>query len=101
MKVTADKIAVEPYSETTTTIGGIVIPENAHRAIRSGRVKCVGPSEDKEISIGDKVYYQAAAAVELEVDGVTLAILDVHNVLAIEEWTRAKGKKWSDGQPTP
>lgn len=85
MRVTDDKIAVTPCDDSVTTIGGIVIPENTHRAIRKGIVKTVGPSENPRIIVGDVVYYQAAAAVELEVNGETLAVLHQQDVLVYEE----------------
>ena len=84
MKEPTDMIVVVPNTESITTIGGIVIPENTHRAIRRGVVEDVGPSKAPDVGLGDTVYYQAAAAVEFEVKGKTIAVLHANNILLIE-----------------
>jgi len=90
----ADQVIVRPIVESTTTPGGIVLPDMAKEKPTRGEIVAVGPGcrapdgtrVELDAKVGDVVIYSKYAGVELEVEKQALVILKAKDLLvAIRE----------------
>ena len=82
-KPTDDRILVEPNEVSTTTPGGIVIPDRAKGVPQRGTVLAVGDGRalpdggrmPVAVGVGDEVIFAEYAGTQLEIDGVKVLVI--------------------------
>ena len=86
----ADRVVVRALEESETMRGGLYIPDTAKEKPQQGEIVAVGPGrfEDgkrvpMDVKAGDKVLYGKYSGTEVTVDGESLLILSVSDVLAV------------------
>lgn len=76
------RILVERVEETKTTASGIIIPDNAKEKPLSGKVLAVS-SEVENVKVGESVVFGKYAGTEVTLEGKTLLVLNLDDVLGI------------------
>lgn len=76
------RILVERVEETKTTASGIIIPDNAKEKPLSGKVLAVS-SEVENVKVGESVVFGKYAGTEVALEGKTLLVLNLDDVLGI------------------
>jgi len=82
----ADRVLVEPVAAETTTISGIIIPDNAKEKPQKGTVVAVGNGKKDEpltVNVGDTVLYGKYGGTELKLEGKDFLIMRESEILAI------------------
>ncbi len=88
-----DRVVVEVVEEKERIQGGIVLPETASEKPTEGKVLEVGPGKLNDdgarvpmpVKVGDTVIYGKWSGMDIEIDGKTLKILSVSDILAVRE----------------
>jgi chaperonin GroES len=86
-----DKVIIKVAQSEETTAGGLFIPDYASSAPDQGVVVAAGPGRVNEfgafipnnVSVGDKVLYNARAAQRIELDGEEYLVFLSEHILAI------------------
>ncbi|KEA45570.1 co-chaperone GroES [Campylobacter mucosalis] len=76
------RVLVERVEETKTTASGIIIPDNAKEKPLSGKVLAVS-SEVENVKVGESVVFGKYAGTEITLDGKTLLVLNIDDVLGV------------------
>lgn len=82
----ADRVIIQPDSPETIRKSGIIIPDSAKEAARSGVVRSVGAGRDGQVMtvrVGDHVLYGKFAGSDLTVDGEELTWMRESDVVYI------------------
>jgi len=82
----ADRVLVEPFAAETTTVSGIIIPDNAKEKPQKGTVVAVGNGKKDEpltVNVGDTVLYGKYGGTELKLEGKDFLIMRESEILAI------------------
>ena len=82
----ADRVLVEPVAAETTTISGIIIPDNAKEKPQKGTVVAIGNGKKDEpltVNVGDTVLYGKYGGTELKLEGKDFLIMRESEILAI------------------
>ena len=98
-----DRILVRRIEESTTTRGGLIIPDSAKDKPQEGEVIAVGrgKSNDKgevfplAVKGGDHILFGKYAGTEIKIDGEEFLIMREEEVLGILEGTAKSAKKAS------
>jgi len=77
-----DLILVKPVEAEERTAGGLYVPEAAREKPAEGEVLAVATGVEDGITVGDRVVYKRFAGEELKVDGDTLKLVSVADLLA-------------------
>lgn len=77
-----DFILVRPVEAEEKTASGIYVPDVAREAPAQGVVLAVAAGVDNGVVVGDRVVYKRFAGEELDVDGDTLKLVAVGDLLA-------------------
>lgn len=86
------RVLIKPEEVQEKTPGGLVIPPDSldEKKPSYGKVIVLGKGKDKdgrtlkfEVKVGDMVYFKKYSPEEIEVEGESLYILDVDDILAI------------------
>jgi chaperonin GroES len=92
IKPLADRVVVKPLEEqTTTTPGGIVIPDTAKEKPQLGEVIAVGPGRISDegkiipitVKVGDHVFHSKYGGTNIKFEGDEYIILREDDILAI------------------
>lgn len=96
LKPIMDRIVVKPDDKEKESKGGIILPDDAQRRPRRGKVLAVGRGrylENGELTkmepkVGHCVWYTDFAGHKIELDGEELLVMNEADVLSIEvqEW---------------
>jgi chaperonin GroES len=86
-----DKIVVKRLEATTTTSGGIVLPDSAQEKPQQGRILSVGdgvllPDGTRakgQVSEGDRVLFSSYSGTEVSINDESLLIMREDDILAI------------------
>ena len=86
-----DKIVVKRLEATTTTSGGIVLPDSAQEKPQQGTVVAAGPGKvsdagsliEMTVKEGDKVLYGKYSGSEVAFDGTEYVIMRESDILAV------------------
>jgi chaperonin GroES len=86
-----DRIVVKRIESTTTTKGGIIIPDSAKEkpiegkvvAVGTGRVLKDGSSRPVDVKLGETVLFGKYSGTEVKLDGVEHVILREDDILAV------------------
>lgn len=99
LRPTGNRVLIVGEKEGDTSPGGIFIPNTVNNANRpsKGQVAAVGPGKvlldgavvPPAVQVGDKVLFSKRHAVDLEVRGEDVFILDADDILAIRGAARA------------
>lgn len=95
-----DRVLVSRQAETTTTKGGIIIPDTAKEKPVEGTVKAVGTgyiSEDGKVrplavKEGDTVVFNTWAGTEITIDGEKYLVMKESDIMGILDTTTTKKK---------
>jgi len=90
---TADRVLLRRMdTESETTAGGIIIPDNAQEIGDAAEVMAVGPGEPiggkpgerdpMDVSVGDTVLINRHAGTEIEAGGLTYLVVREKDILA-------------------
>ncbi len=80
----ANRVLVEREEEPTTTVSGIIIPDNAKEKPLQGKALAVGPDAKEEgINEGDTVVFGKYAGSEITLDGKEYLILTSDDILGL------------------
>ena len=80
----ANRVLVQREEEVTTTVSGIIIPDNAKEKPLEGKVLAVGPDAKEEgISEGDTVVFGKYSGSEITLDGNEYLILNSDDILGL------------------
>ena len=87
----ADRVVVEPLTETEEMRGGLYIPDTAKEKPQQGTIVAVGPGRfnddgdriPMEVKVGDKVLYGKYAGSEVSIGGNDYLIVKESDVLAV------------------
>ncbi len=80
----ANRVLVEREEEVTTTVSGIIIPDNAKEKPLQGKALAVGPDAREEgISEGDTVVFGKYSGSEITLDGKEYLILTSDEILGL------------------
>lgn len=94
LKPLGDHIIVKPLSNEEVTKAGIVLPDTVDKdrpergeviAVGPGRVLDNGSRSPMEVSVGQKVIFKKYAPEEIKIDGQTLLVINLSEVIAIIE----------------
>ncbi len=77
-----DFILVKPIEAEEKTASGLFVPESAREAPAEGKVLAVATGVENGVVVGDRVVYKRFAGEELKVDGDTLKLVSVADLLA-------------------
>jgi len=88
-----DRVVVEVVEEKERIQGGIVLPETASEKPTEGKILEVGPGKMNDdgtrvpmpVQVGDVVVYGKWSGMDVDIDGKTLKILSVSDILAVRE----------------
>ncbi|MBI21168.1 MAG: co-chaperone GroES [Chloroflexi bacterium] len=92
LKPLGDRVIIEPSEDqSSTSPGGIIIPDTAKEKPQQGKVVAVGPGRttdegkliDMPIKNGDSVIYSKYAGTEYNEDGTEYLIVRESDILAI------------------
>ncbi len=86
-----DRVLLERIESTTTTAGGIIIPDSAKDKPLEGKVVAVGPGKSntdgtiKQMNVkkNDKVLFSKYAETEVKIDGKEYILLREDDILGI------------------
>ena len=81
-KPLGDRLLVERIEEMSTTVSGIIIPDNAKDKPSQGKVVAIG-SEVEEISVGDTIVFGKYAGNEITLDSKEYLIMEQADALGI------------------
>ena len=77
-----NRVLVERVEEATTTMSGIIIPDNAKE--KPSRAKVVAVSKDVEsLANGDTVLFGQYTGSEVSLEGTKYIVLDVEDIFGI------------------
>ena len=78
------RVLIRPLEKETQTASGIILPETAKEKPQQGTVEAVGDEEEmvSGLAVGDRVLFPKYTGTEIEIEGVTLLIMDEGDVLA-------------------
>ncbi|WP_281783760.1 co-chaperone GroES [Sinimarinibacterium flocculans] len=78
---TLNNVLVRPDKKEEESAGGIILPETDDSVpITHGTVVSVGP-EVEGIGPNDNIIYSAFGGVEYELDGETLLVMSIHDIV--------------------
>ncbi len=77
-----DYILLRQVEAVTMTKGGLYLPDTAKEKPEEGIVVAMSADAPDEIAIGDKVIYKKYAGQDLTVDGESLRLIPVGDLLA-------------------
>ena len=88
-----DRLVVRRLEETTTSAGGIVLPDSAAEKPSQGEVLAVGPGKlldngdvrAPDVKVGDKVLFGQYGGSTVKIDGEELLILNESEVFGVLE----------------
>lgn len=92
LKPLGDRVVIEPLEEeSSTSPGGIIIPDTAKEKPQAGKVVAAGPGRTTEsgelvkleVKKGDKVVYSKYAGTEYASGGVEYLIVRESDILAV------------------
>jgi chaperonin GroES len=83
LKPLRDQILVRRTDPSSTTEGGLIIPDTAKVKSRNGKVLAVGPGRQLrngttrplDIQVGEVVYFRGTSGLEVDFDDETLVLL--------------------------
>jgi chaperonin GroES len=86
-----ERVLVKPLAPETTTLSGIIIPDNSKEKPEQGVVVAVGPGKKNDaghavppsVKVGDKVMFSKYGFDEIKVNGVEYYMVNESNILAI------------------
>ncbi len=76
------RVLVKKLEEATTTISGIIIPDNAKEKPSRGEIVAIS-SEINEVSVGELVVFAKFSGNEISLDGDKFLVLDIEDVLGV------------------
>jgi len=80
----ANRVLVEREEEVTTTVSGIIIPDNAKEKPLQGKALAVGPDAKEEgINEGDTVVFGKYSGTDITLDGKEYLILTSDDILGL------------------
>lgn len=93
VKPTRDRVVIKLIESSTTSKGGIIIPDAAVEAPMTGEVMAAGPGRlteeghviPMEIKVGDKVMFAERAGQPVKVDGEEFRVLKEEDIIAVVE----------------
>jgi len=96
-----DRILVKRVEESTTTRGGIIIPDSAKDKPQEGEVISVGKGKINEdgkvfpldVKDGDRILFGKYSGTEIKIDGEEYIIMKEDEVLGILSGSAAPSKK--------
>jgi len=77
-----NRVLVKRVEEATTTMSGIIIPDNAKEKPSHGEVVSVS-KEVEVLKIGDQVLFGKFSGNEVTIDGEKYIVLDVDDIFGI------------------
>lgn len=88
-----DRVVILRLEETTTSAGGIIIPDSAAEKPMQGKVVAVGSGKVLEsgqvralaVKVGDKVLFGKYSGTEVKLDGKEYVIMREDDLMAIVE----------------
>lgn len=92
LKPLGDRLVIEPTEdETSTSAGGIIIPDTAKEKPQQGKVVAAGPGRttdegnivDLTVAVGDEVIYSKYAGTEYSHSGTDYLIVRESDILAV------------------
>ncbi len=81
-KPLGNRVLVERVQEATTTMSGIIIPDNAKEKPSQGKIIAIG-SDVEEIEVGDVVVFGKYVGNELSIDGTEYLIIEADELFGI------------------
>ncbi len=86
IKPLADRVLVEPVAAESTTVSGIIIPDNAKEKPQKGTVVAIGNGKKDEpltVKVDDTVLYGKYSGTELKFEGKDYLIMRETDIFAI------------------
>ena len=80
------RVLVKRVEEATTTMSGIIIPDNAQEKPSRGEVVAVS-KEVTELANGNQVLFGKYAGNEVSFEGTKYMVLEVDDIFGIINWT--------------
>ena len=77
-----NRVLLKRVEEATTTVSGIIIPDNAKEKPSQGEVVAVSKEVDT-VAVGDKVLFGKYAGHEVSFEGTTYVVLEVEDLFGI------------------
>ena len=80
------RVVIKRLEAAGTTMGGIVLPDQARETSMIAAVIAVGPgtkSEKMEVAAGDEVIVAKYAGTEIDIDGQELSVITQKDILAV------------------
>jgi len=90
LKPLEDRVVIRPAESEETTVGGIVLPDNAKEKQQKGEVVAAGPGKlldsgsraELSVKVGDTVLFGKYAGNDVKVNGEELKIMRESDILA-------------------
>ena len=76
------RVLVKRVEEATTTVSGIIIPDNAKEKPSRGEVVAAS-KKVKDLEVGDQVLFGKYAGNEVSFDGTKYIVLEVEDIFGI------------------
>ncbi|MEA1981960.1 MAG: co-chaperone GroES [Campylobacterota bacterium] len=77
-----NRVLVERVEEATTTMSGIIIPDNAKEKPSRGKIVAVS-KEVEVVANGDQILFGQYAGSEVSFEGTKYIVLDVEDIFGI------------------
>lgn len=81
-KPLGDRLLVERIEEASTTVSGIIIPDNAKEKPSRGKVVAAG-KEVEDVNVGDVIVFGKYAGNEISIDGKEYLIIELSDALGV------------------
>jgi co-chaperonin GroES (HSP10) len=82
MKAIGTNVVVRKIIEEVKSKSGLILSEISEKDIRYKLAEVVSVGEDvKDLSDGDRIYYDSAAGSEIRIDGEKLTVVNERNIV--------------------
>lgn len=82
MKAIGTNVVVRKITEEVKSKSGLILSEISEKDIRYKLAEVVSVGEDvKDLSDGDRIYYDSAAGSEIRIDGEKLTVVNERNIV--------------------
>ena len=86
LKPLKDRVVIQMVEQEEKTAGGLFLPTTAQEKLQFAKVIATSEfTEDRQVSVGDKVVFEKYSGTEVKLDGQEYIIVKEKDIIAIVE----------------
>ena len=88
LKPLKDRVVIQMVEQEEKTAGGLFLPTTAQEKLQFAKVIATSEftaSEDRQVSVGDKVVFEKYSGTEVKYEGVEYLIVSAKDIIATVE----------------